>query len=192
MPSAKARSNADRKQRTATILLGLFVLAACGARQRPDGGRGMLPVGAIAPDVVGRDAQGHTVRLSERRGHPSIVYFYPKDDTPGCTKEACAFRDAFARFGEHGVTIFAVSRDDAASHERFRKKYELPFPLVADERGEVQAAYGVPSRFGMAARVSFLVDSHGRIARVWPDVDPGVHANEVWAAVEELAKVEAR
>jgi peroxiredoxin Q/BCP len=150
----------------------------------------MLSVGAAAPDLLGRDAAGQPVRLSERRGKPSIVYFYPKDDTPGCTKEACAFRDAFARFSARGVTIFGVSRDSEASHAEFRKKHELPFPLVADESGAVQAAYGVPSRLGKAARVSFLVDGHGRVARVWPDVDPGVHADEVLAAAEELLRVE--
>jgi peroxiredoxin Q/BCP len=127
--------------------------------------------------------------LSENRGKPSVVYFYPKDDTPGCTKEACAFRDTWARFSERGVVIFGVSRDSAASHATFLEEHALPFPLVADETGAVQAAYGVPSRFGMAARVTFLVDGSGRIAHVWPDVDPGVHATQVLAAIDELTRV---
>lgn len=165
---------------------------ACGAQQRPDGGQGVLPVGAKAPDLAGRDKSGAEIRLSQRAGKPSVVYFYPKDDTPGCTKEACAFRDTFDRFSSQGITIFGVSRDSEASHAEFRKKYELPFPLVADESGAVQAAYGVPSRLGKAARVSFLVDGHGRIARVWPDVDPALHADEVLAAAGELKKLEAR
>jgi peroxiredoxin Q/BCP len=161
----------------------------CGAQQRPDGGQGMLPVGAQAPDLVGRDVSGKDSRLSDQRGHASVVYFYPKDETPGCTKEACAFRDTWNRFQAHNVAIFGVSRDSAASHEEFLKKHELPFPLVADESGAIQNAYGVPSRLGKAARVSFLIDGHGRVARVWPDVDPAVHADEVLHAVDELAKV---
>lgn len=148
---------------------------------------GLLTIGAPAPDVVGLDPKDQTVRLSERRGHPAIVYFYPKNDTPGCTKEACAFRDAFDRFNQRGVTIFGVSRDDAHSHAQFRQKYSLPFPLVADPSGSVQKAYGVPDRApGLASRVTFLIDKDGRIAKVWPDVDPGVHADEVLAALEKL------
>lgn len=167
----------------------MLLLSACGAQQRPDGGKGVLPVGASAPDMVGHDATGKELRLSQSRGKPAVVYFYPKDDTPGCTKEACAFRDTWSRFTERSVMIFGVSRDSEASHTEFLKKHELPFPLVADESGALQTAYGVPSRFGMAARVSFLIDPHGRVARVWPDVDPGVHADEVLQAVDEVIKV---
>jgi thioredoxin-dependent peroxiredoxin len=174
------------------MLSGLMMAAAqgCGAQQRPDGGQGVLPVGAKAPELVGKDASGADVKLSDRKGKPSVVYFYPKDDTPGCTKEACAFRDTFTRFSERGIMIFGVSRDSEASHSEFRKKYELPFPLVADESGAVQTAYGVPSRLGKAARVSFLIDAGGRIARVWPDVDPSLHADEVFAAADELHKLD--
>jgi len=170
-------------------LLFMLLLSACGAQQRPDGGKGVLPVGATAPELSGRDATGKEQRLSQSRGKPAVVYFYPKDGTPGCTKEACAFRDTWNRFTEKGVMIFGVSRDSEASHTEFLKKHELPFPLVADESGALQSAYGVPSRLGMAARVSFLVDAQGRIARVWPDVDPGVHADEVLKAVDELQRV---
>jgi peroxiredoxin Q/BCP len=146
-----------------------------------------LSVGAVAPELVGRDAAGKTVKLSEQRGHAAVVYFYPKDETPGCTKEACAFRDTFDRFVKAGVVIFGVSRDSEASHDAFRKQHELPFPLVADESGAAQHAYGVPSKLGtMAARVSFLIDADGRIAKVWPEVDPAVHADEVLAAAAAL------
>jgi peroxiredoxin Q/BCP len=183
-------SQAKHVMRLMTLTI-VSLLAACAAQQRPDGGKGLLPVGANAPDLTGRDAAGAEVRLSEQHGHPIVVYFYPKDGTPGCTKEACAFRDAWSKFSAQGVTIFGVSRDSEASHVEFRKEHELPFPLVADESGSIQTAYGVPSRLGMAARVSFLVDGSGRIARVWPDVDPGVHADEVLKAAEELHSVEA-
>ena len=167
-----------------------FAFLACAEQQRPDGGHGVLPVGALAPDLSGRDVSGHETRLSQKRGQPAVVYFYPKDGTPGCTREACAFRDTWSRFTDRGVLIFGVSRDSAASHAAFLKQHELPFPLVDDQSGQLQAAYGVPDRLGMAARVSFLVDKRGRIARVWPDVDPGVHAEEVLHAVDELERTE--
>jgi peroxiredoxin Q/BCP len=148
---------------------------------------GLLAVGAPAPDVAGKDGTGRMVHLQERQGHVSIVYFYPKDGTPGCTKEACAFRDAFDKFAQRDVTIFGVSRDDEASHAKFRAEHQLQFPLVADPDGKVQLAYGVPDRMpGLASRVTFLVAADGRIAKVWPDVDPAVHADEVWAAIDQL------
>jgi thioredoxin-dependent peroxiredoxin len=164
----------------ATALLGAL-FTGCAAHS------GMLAVGAQAPELRGRDAAGQPVTLSQQRGKPAIVYFYPKDGTPGCTKEACAFRDAFDRYTQQGIVIFGVSRDSEASHVEFRKEHSLPFPLVADESGELQKAYGVPSMFVvMSSRVTFLVDKQGRIAKVWPDVDPGVHANEVLAAAKAL------
>ena len=155
----------------------------CAAR-RPDGGSGLLPVGAVAPDFEARDATGATVHLSDSGGSPRVVYFYPKDETPGCTKEACAFRDAYDKYRARGVVVFGVSRDSTQSHEEFRKHHALPFPLAADESGAVQKAYGVPSRLGHAARVSFLVGRDGHIERVWPDVDPVVHAGDVLDAVK--------
>jgi peroxiredoxin Q/BCP len=148
---------------------------------------GLLAAGTAAPDVQGKDAKGQTQHLSDRKGHVSIVYFYPKDGTPGCTKEACAFRDTFDKFTQRGVTIFGVSRDDEASHAKFLAEHSLPFPLVADPSGSIQKAYGVPDRApGLASRVTFLVAADGRIAKVWPDVDPAVHADEVFQAIEQL------
>jgi len=166
--------------------LSLVVCAACRPTVRPDGGSGLLPVGAIAPDVVGVAADGSLTRLTTVRGRPAIVYFYPKDGTPGCTKEACAFRDAFAGYQQRQVTIFGVSRDSGEIHAEFRKSHQLPFSLVADETGEIAKAYGVSSPLGMSARVTFLIGANGRVARVWPDVDPAVHANQVLAAIESM------
>ena len=172
-----------------SMLLGLSIAAAsCARTARPDGGSGLLPVGAPASDVTGTTTDGKSIRLSAVRGHPAVVYFYPKDETPGCTREACAFRDAFTKYVTHNVTIFGVSRDSEESHREFRKKHSLPFPLVADEDGKVAEAYGVSSTLGMASRVTFLVGSDGRVVRVWPNVDPGVHADEVLAAVDEAEK----
>jgi len=147
----------------------------------------LLAVGAAAPEVVGADAKGATFKLSSQKGKYAIVYFYPKDDTPGCTKEACAFRDAFDKFVAAGVTIFGVSRDPEPSHKAFMAKYTLPFPLVADTSGAVQKAYHVPSNmWGGSKRVSFLVGPDGKIARVFPDVDPGVHAKELLGIITQL------
>ena len=145
----------------------------------------------MLPRFPGSDAEGKTVRLSDVRGRAAVVYFYPKDDTPGCTKEACGFRDAFQKYTTRGIAIFGVSRDSADSHQAFRGKYALPFVLVADVDGNVQRAYGVASFMGvpsaMASRVTFLVGKDGTIARVFPQVDPGVHATEVLDAVDAVA-----
>ena len=170
-----------------TLQLVLLGSTACGETTRPDGGKGLLAVGAKAPDLDGRDARDKPIRLSSVKGKPALVYFYPKDETPGCTKQACALRDRFEAYQDAGVTIFGVSRDSEASHRAFRKTHSLPFPLVADESGAVQTAYGVPSRIpGIAARVSFLIDAEGRIARVWPEVDPVANASQVLAAAKAL------
>jgi peroxiredoxin Q/BCP len=183
------RVRATRRDFVALVIGGAALgVVGCGSVQRPDGGSGLLPVGALAPDMSGTTLGGEVVQLSGRRGHAAVVYFYPMDATPGCTAEACAFRDAFAAYSARGVTIFGVSQDSVESHREFSQHHELPFPLVADERGSVTRAYGVPSRLGMSARVTFLVDPRGRVARVWPDVDPGVHAREVLAAVADVER----
>ncbi len=151
----------------------------------------LLPVGAVAPEVAGPDAAGKVIKLSDEKGKFAVVYFYPKDDTPGCTKEACAFRDAFDKFAQAGVTIFAVSRDSEASHQGFRAHHKLPFPMVADTSGAVQKAYGVPSMLpgtSLASRMTFLVGPDGKIAHVWPKVDPVVNAREVLDTIAQLEK----
>jgi peroxiredoxin Q/BCP len=158
--------------------------AACTRASEP-----LLPVGAAAPELEALDVAGAPVKLSGQRGRYAVVFFYPKDDTPGCTREACAFRDNAGSYIKAGVTVFGVSRDSDDSHRAFRDKYRLPFPLVADPSGAAQRAYRVPDAvpgIGIAKRVSFLVGPDGKIARVWPDVDPTVHAAEVLAAVDAL------
>jgi peroxiredoxin Q/BCP len=172
-----------------TLLLSsamLLAVTAC-ASNRPDGGQGVLPVGANAPELEGHDAKDQPIKLSSVKGKLAVVYFYPKDETPGCTKQACALRDAFDEYTKNEIVIFGVSRDSAESHRAFRASHQLPFPLVADESGAAQEAYGVPSKLpGISARVSFLVDRQGKIARVWPDVDPALHADQVLTAAREL------
>jgi peroxiredoxin Q/BCP len=168
--------------------LGLLALAGCGDAPRPDGGRGLLPVGSAAPDFTGKTEQGQPLRLSDVKGRFAVVYFYPKDETPGCTKQACAFRDTFDKFQAAGVTVFGISRDTEESHQKFREHHKLPFALVADKAGTVQAAYGVPNKLpGIAARTTFLVDRDGKIARVWPNVDPVLNVTEVLGAAQQLA-----
>jgi peroxiredoxin Q/BCP len=142
----------------------------------------------MAPELTGVAPDGTVTKLSDVRGHAAVVYFYPKDETPGCTKEACAFRDTYGSYQALHVTIFGVSHDSAESHAEFRAAHGLPFSLVADEDSTISRAYGVSSTLGMASRVTFLVGADGRIARVWPDVDPGVHAKEVLAAVQAPAR----
>ncbi|HEY7371881.1 MAG TPA: peroxiredoxin [Polyangia bacterium] len=169
---------------TITLMSVLGLLTRFASIARAD--EPLLAVGAAAPEVVGADAKGTTFKLSAQKGKYAIVYFYPKDDTPGCTKEACAFRDAFDKFVAAGVTIFGVSRDAEPSHKAFMQKYTLPFPLVADPSGVVAKAYHVPSTFGYDKRVSFLVAPDGKIVKVYPDVDPGVHAKELLDTISAL------
>jgi thioredoxin-dependent peroxiredoxin len=166
--------------------LGLLMLAAsCTSAGRSD--QPLLPVGAAAPDVAGKDGKGATVTLAAQKGRYAIVYFYPKDDTPGCTREANEFRDATDQLSQSNVMVFGVSRDSEDSHRAFQDKYALPFTLVADPSGAIQRAYRVPGVI-VAKRVSFLVGPDGKIARVWPVVDPAVHASEVLDAVAALKR----
>lgn len=171
---------------TLAAALSLGPLGCGAAVRRPDGGEGLLTASAQAPEVRGEDASGHTVSLSSVRGHPAVVYFYPRDGTPGCTAEACAFRDAWERYAKLGITVFGVSSDGAESHREFREEHHLPFPLVSDVDGSIAAAYGVPKKLWGYARVTFLIDARGAIARVWPSVDPAVNANEVLEAAAAL------
>jgi len=195
--AVRARASAGGARRAQGLLargllaygLLAYGLLACGPTQRPDGGKGLLQVGAAAPEVVAETPQGEPLRLSSLRGELVAVYFYPKDETPGCTKQACAFRDAWDRLQSAGVHVIGISHDDQASHRKFAAHHELPFPLAADPKGELQAAYGVPSKLpGISARVTFLVGRDGKIARVWPEVDPAVDASNVLAAAGQLAK----
>jgi peroxiredoxin Q/BCP len=167
------------------ICCPLGPLVGCGETQRPDGGTGLLEVGAMAPDLSATAHDGTPIALLEL-GKPAIVYFYPKDDTPGCTKEACAFRDIWSEYEAAGVLVIGVSTDDDASHREFASKHELTFPLIADTDKTWARSFGVGLKAGYAERVSFLLDATGKIAEVYPGVDPGVHAREVLDAAARL------
>jgi peroxiredoxin Q/BCP len=172
------------------LLILTAVLACNGPVKRPDGGEGLLSVGAVAPDVPATTKAGEATKLSamlaDRDERGVVVYFYPKDETPGCTKEACALRDAWTKFTAKHVGIIGVSRDTEQSHREFVKHHELPFPLSADEAGKIAQSYGVKSTLGMSDRVSFLIGRDGKIAKVWPKVDPAIHADDVLAQADQL------
>ena len=141
-----------------------------------------LDVGMDAPDFELPDAQGAQRRLADFRSEWLLLYFYPKDDTPGCTKEACAFRDGYQALRARSVRVVGVSLDDAASHRAFERKYRLPFPLLSDTNGDVAASYGALRAWGpvrFAKRHSFLIDPAGRIRKIYRNVDVGTHYDEV-------------
>lgn len=173
------------KTKIATVLIAaaMFVIGGTAlAKERTD----MLSVGSAAPNVKGVDQQGQTHTLTETRGAFTLVYFYPKDQTPGCTKQACAFRNVWKKFEAAGVKLFGVSNGSVSSHKKFADKHALPFPLIADENRKWGNAFGVKSILGMYKRVSFLIDKKGKIVKVYEDVDPGLHATEVLADVKAL------
>jgi peroxiredoxin Q/BCP len=149
----------------------------------------MLKEGDAAPDFTTRDAGGNEVKLSDFRGQKVVLYFYPKDDTPGCTKEACSFRDAHADYEEKGIKVLGVSLDDEASHQAFAEKYSLPFTLLADTDHSLSDAYGVygeqtwgDKKFMGVARKTFLIDEEGKLVKVFDKVNVEAHSDEVMQA----------
>jgi peroxiredoxin Q/BCP len=150
-----------------------------------------LHVGDLAPDFSASTHNGKIVRLSDLRGRFVVLYFYPKDITPGCTVEACAFRDRWERIRSLGAVVLGVNTDSVKSHERFARLFRLPFPLLADPERKIVSAYGVHSPNSMLGwlgmgtrRVTFLIGPDGRICEIWPQVSVSGHAAEVLAAIE--------
>jgi thioredoxin-dependent peroxiredoxin len=146
----------------------------------------MIEEGKHAPDFELESDSGETVRLSDFRGKPVVLYFYPKDDTPGCTTEACEFRDAYDRYRERGIEILGVSPDDVASHGKFQSKHELPFTLLADPEHLTAEAYGVWGERSYAGktymginRSTFIIDEGGNVARAMLGIKPAGHAAAV-------------
>ena len=146
----------------------------------------MVEAGEKAPDFSLKDAGGRTVKLSDFKGKKLVLYFYPKDDTPGCTKEACSFRDDFSKYKKAGIEILGVSLDDEQSHKKFAGKYDLPFTLLADTGKEVSRKYGVlgeKSFFGKklfgVKRTTFLIDESGKIRQIFRDVKVEGHSKEI-------------
>jgi thioredoxin-dependent peroxiredoxin len=153
----------------------------------------VIEVGQKAPEFALPDADGASVALADLRGRPVVVYFYPWDDTPGCTTQACGIRDAWAEFEATGAAVIGISPNDVESHARFRDKYDLPHTLLADPDTEVIRTYGVWGRkiaygkeFEGVLRSTFLVDADGVVAAVWPRVKPDEHADQVLEAIRGL------
>ena len=150
----------------------------------------MPKVGDKAPSIQAKDQNGKTVKLSDFAGKKAVLlYFYPKDDTPGCTKEACGLRDRMTDLEKDNVQVLGVSFDNGESHQKFISKYNLNFPLLVDTDGKIADAYGVRmTGKNMAKRVSFLIDRDGKIAHVTNDPKADVHLTEMKEAVEKLKK----
>jgi thioredoxin-dependent peroxiredoxin len=154
----------------------------------------MVEEGKQAPDFELASDSGETVRLSELRGKPVVLYFYPKDDTPGCTTQACAIRDAWSEFQDAGAVVLGVSGQDAASKAKFKEKFDLPFTLLADEDHEVADAYGTwveKENYGKTywgiERSTFVIDADGTVARIMRSVKPDTHAEKVLEALGDTA-----
>ena len=149
-----------------------------------------LKPGDKAPEFTSLTQDGKTVSLADFKGKYVILYFYPRDDTPGCTKEACGFRDAFAEFTRKGAVVLGVSTDPVKAHSKFAAKFKLPFTLLADEQKKIVQAYGVwgekrfmGRKYLATHRVTFLIGPDVKIKQVWPAVKPEEHAAEVLAAI---------
>ena len=159
------------------LLLGFFALRLRAGQDAPQ-------VGALAPEFTLPDQQGTPRRLSDFRGQWVVLYFYPKDETPGCTKEACAFRDDWQALTALNAQVIGVSLDDTQSHAQFASKHRLPFLLLADTSGEVVERYGALMNLlvvKLAKRHTYLIAPDGKIAQVYRNVDPGGHSQEIIA-----------
>ena len=150
----------------------------------------MVEEGKPAPDFELTTDSGETVKLSDFRGKPVVLYFYPKDDTPGCTTQACAIRDVYGEFEQRGAVVLGVSPDDVESHVKFKQKHSLPFTLLADENHAVAEEYGVwgekefrGNKYMGVHRSTFVIDPDGKVAKVMHRVKPDTHADQVLAAL---------
>jgi len=149
-----------------------------------------IAVGDKAPDITLPDASGNLVSLKDFQGQKTVVlYFYPKDDTPGCTKEACSFRDSYTVFQEAGAEVIGVSSDDAASHRKFADRYQLPFTLLSDTNNQARKAFGVPATLGLLpGRVTYVIDKTGTVRHIFnSQLNFQGHIDESLKIVKSLA-----
>ena len=164
----------------AIIMIGLTLFGmASGADNK-------LAEGSPAPDFTLQDQDGKAHTLSEYQGQQVVVYFYPKDDTPGCTKEACSIRDDYALFEKNGIKVFGVSYDGMESHKKFAEKYDLPFALLSDLDKSVSEAYGTKGMF-VASRKTFLIDEAGVVRKIYENVTVTGHGAEILADFKAMA-----
>jgi len=155
-----------------------------------------LKPGDIAPDFSLPDANGNRVKLADFRGQYVVLYFYPRDNTPGCTKEACGFRDAFDQYQAQGVIVLGVSTDDAKAHSKFSQKFDLPFPLLTDADGQMATtyeSYGLKKFMGKeymgVSRNTFVIGPEGKIAKIYLKVKPDAHATTILSDLAELMSI---
>ena len=141
--------------------------------------------GDMFPDFKLKADDGKEVSLSDVKGKKGVVYFYPKDDTPGCTKEACSFRDSINSFESQRIPVFGISVDSIESHKKFKNKYSIPFTLLSDSDKKVIAKLGIKSILGVASRVTFILDENGKILKIYPKVSPDKHAEEILAFLKK-------
>jgi thioredoxin-dependent peroxiredoxin len=145
-----------------------------------------LQVGDSAPELKLKDQHGNLVFLRDYAGRWVVLYFYPKDDTPGCTREACRFRDETQQLAPFNVQVIGVSVDDRESHEKFAGKFKLNFPLLADPAKKVTKAYGALAFYRLARRMTFIIDPAGKIRKIFARVNPDTHVEEIIASLKEL------
>jgi len=172
------------------LLLGLL-LATAFAAVGADEAMGGPQDGQLAPDFRLQDQKGEWHTLAQYHGKWVVLYFYPKDDTPGCTTEVCTFRDDVAKLHKQNAEVLGVSLDDVKSHEQFAEKYHVPFPLLSDNTQATAKTYGVLAthlNFSYARRETFLIDPQGKVARHYKDVDPKANSGQVLADLETLKK----
>ncbi|MBP3452879.1 MAG: thioredoxin-dependent thiol peroxidase [Clostridia bacterium] len=150
----------------------------------------MLKIGSIAPDFTLQDQHGNTISLHDFAGKRIVLYFYPKDNTPGCTRQACAFAGAYAAFRDNDIVVIGISKDSVASHQKFAQKYDLPFILLSDPERQAIEAYGVWQEKKMCGKTSmgvvrttYIIGEDGRITHVMPKVKPDTNAADVLAAL---------
>lgn len=139
-----------------------------------------LSIGDTAPNFTVKDTNGNSISLSDFAGKTVVLYFYPKDDTPGCTKEACSFRDFYTEYQGKDIAVLGVSMDDESSHQQFTTKFNLPFPLLADTDGTITKAYDVDGG-GYAKRVTYVIDGTGKISKVYTSIKTDTHASDILA-----------
>jgi thioredoxin-dependent peroxiredoxin len=168
------------------VLIAAAAVAVAFVAFRPRRGEAAMPQeGQPAPDFQGQmiyGGQTRPIKLSDYKGYKLVLYFYPKDNTPGCTKEACAFRDGFKQFKTAAVYILGCSVDSAQSHAAFIQKYKLPFPLLLDPDKKIATAYGAANGIpilGLNRRITFVIDEQGKIKKVYPAVDPSTNPGEI-------------
>ncbi len=163
------------------LLVSIFSFLSCRAQELT------LKEGDNAPDFTLQTDEGKTVKLSDYKGVSNVVlYFYPKDQTPGCTKEACTYRDNISKFTDYNAKVLGISVDDADSHKSFKEKESLNFPLLADPDKEVTKRYGVLNQIGLASRTTFVIDRDGKIKKIFVKVDPTENYKDVLEVLKTM------